>query len=161
MQRQEDAGVISATDIPVPPKYTTADFRKTAYWSHRGKLDVPKERFILYPDAGRETDPTPLLGWAGWDHAQQGVALATIYAMRESEGIEREKLVPIVAGIAELLPWVKQWHSGVDPNLGIDLHEYLTSQLQEKAQTVGVPVSELGQWRAPAPVRGRKTKAGQ
>lgn len=158
MQRDEDAGLISATDIPVPPKYTTADFRKTSYWSHRGKLDVPKERFILYPDAGRETDPTPLLGWAGWDHAQQGLALATIYAMRESEGVDREKLVPVVAGIAEVLPWVKQWHSGLDPNLGVDMHEYLNGQLQEKAQAIGIPVSELGQWRPPAPVRGRKKK---
>ncbi|WP_435173655.1 BREX-2 system adenine-specific DNA-methyltransferase PglX [Gordonia hongkongensis] len=158
MQRDEDAGLIAATDIPVPPKYTTADFRKTSYWSHRGKLDVPKERFILYPDAGRETDPTALLGWAGWDHAQQGLALATIYAMRESEGVDREKLVPVVAGIAEVLPWVKQWHSGLDPNLGVDLHEYLHGQLQEKAQAIGVPVSELGQWRPPAPVRGRKKK---
>ncbi|WP_055476849.1 BREX-2 system adenine-specific DNA-methyltransferase PglX [Gordonia sp. HS-NH1] len=158
MQRDEDAGLIAATDIPVPPKYTTADFRKTSYWSHRGKLDVPKERFVLYPDAGRETDPTPLLGWAGWDHAQQGLALATIYAMRESEGVDREKLVPVVAGIAEVLPWVKQWHSGLDPNLGVDMHEYLRGQLQEKAQAIGIPVSELGQWRPPAPVRGRKKR---
>lgn len=158
LQRDEDAGLIAATDIPVPPKYTSADFRKPAYWSHRGKLDVPKERFILYPDAGRETDPTPLLGWAGWNHAQQGLALATIYALRESEGVDRERLVPVIAGIAEVLPWVKQWHSGVDPNLGVDLYEYLNGQLLEKAQHVGVPVSELGQWRPPAPVRGRKTK---
>ncbi|NDK90271.1 BREX-2 system adenine-specific DNA-methyltransferase PglX [Gordonia desulfuricans] len=160
MQRDEDAGLIAATDIPVPPKYTTADFRKTSYWSHRGKLDVPKERFILYPDAGRETDPTPLLGWAGWDHAQQGLALATIYAMRESEGVESATLVPVVAGIAEVLPWVKQWHSGADPNLGVDLYEYLNGQLQEKSQQVGVPVSELAQWRPAAPTRGRKKKAG-
>ena len=39
----------------MPPKYTSADFARAEYWSHRGKLDVPKERFILYPDAGRET----------------------------------------------------------------------------------------------------------
>ncbi|WP_168702341.1 BREX-2 system adenine-specific DNA-methyltransferase PglX [Gordonia paraffinivorans] len=160
MQRDEDAGLISASDIPVPPKYTTADFRKTSYWAHRGKLDVPKERFILYPDAGRETDPTPLLGWAGWDHAQQGLALATIFAMRESEGMDSAKLVPIVAGIAEVLPWVKQWHSGIDPNLGVDLYDYLNSQLQEKSQQVGVPVSELGLWRPAASTRGRKKKAG-
>lgn len=158
LQRDEDAGLIKATDIPVPPKYTSADFRKPAYWSHRGKLDVPKERFILYPEAGRATDPTPLLGWSGWNHAQQGLALATIYALRESEGVDREQLVPVVAGIAEVLPWVKQWHSGVDPNLGVDLYEYLHGQLMEKAPQVGVPVSELGQWRPPAPVRGRKPK---
>ena len=33
-------------DIPVPPKYASADFRSSTFWSLRGKLDVPKERFI-------------------------------------------------------------------------------------------------------------------
>ncbi|MHD0278626.1 BREX-2 system adenine-specific DNA-methyltransferase PglX [Rhodococcus aetherivorans] len=164
LQRDEDAGLIKATDIPVPPKYTSADFLKSSYWSHRGKLDVPKERFIAYPDAGRDTDPTPLLGWAGWNHAQQGLALATIYAMRESEGTALTALVPLVAGIAEVLPWVKQWHSGVDPNLGLDLAEYLSNQLAEKSAAVGVPVQDLPAWRPEKKTRGRKAatrKAGQ
>ncbi|MFZ2526308.1 MAG: BREX-2 system adenine-specific DNA-methyltransferase PglX [Rhodococcus sp. (in: high G+C Gram-positive bacteria)] len=158
LQRDEDAGLIKATDIPVPPKYTSADFLKSSFWSHRGKLDVPKERFISYPGAGRATDPTPLLGWSGWNHAQQGIALATIYAYRESEGIELSELVPVVAGIAEVLPWVKQWHSGVDPTFGIDLADYLSGQLNEKSAAVGVPVPDLGQWRPPKTTRGRKTK---
>lgn len=157
LQRDEDAGLIKATDIPVPPKYTTADFRKTSYWSHRGKLDVPKERFILYPDVGRATDPTPLLGWAGWNHAHQGLALATIYALRESEGTSLEDLVPVVAGIGEALPWVKQWHSGADPELGVDLAEYLSAQLNEKAASVGIPVAELKNWRPANSTRGRKS----
>ncbi|WP_030521126.1 BREX-2 system adenine-specific DNA-methyltransferase PglX [Nocardia rhamnosiphila] len=161
MQRDEDAGLIKATDIPVPPKYTSADFLKTSYWSHRGKLDVPKERFIAYPDAGRDTDPTPLLGWAGWNHAQQGLALATIYAWRESEGMPLASLVPVVAGIAEVLPWVKQWHSGVDPNLGVDLAEYLSAQLAEKAAAVGAPVQDLAAWRPEKKTRGRKATAGK
>ncbi|KXF57186.1 DNA methylase [Rhodococcus sp. SC4] len=155
MQRDDDKGLVKATDIPVPPKYTNADFLKTSYWSHRGKLDVPKERFIVYPGAGRATDPTPLLGWAGWNHAQQGLALATIYAYRESEGTPLTELVPVVAGIAEILPWVKQWHSGVDPNLGVDLAEYLTGQLAEKSAAVGVPVDDLSKWRQAKTTRGR------
>lgn len=159
LQRDEDAGLIKATDIPVPPKYTSADFLKSSYWSHRGKLDVPKERFISYPGAGRATDPTPLLGWAGWNHAQQGLALATIYALREQEGTALPELVPVVAGIAEVLPWVKQWHSGIDPTFGIDLAEYLTGQLNEKATAIGVPVPDLGDWRPPKATRGRKAKA--
>ncbi|WP_446222577.1 BREX-2 system adenine-specific DNA-methyltransferase PglX [Nocardia sp. IBHARD005] len=159
MQRDEDASLIQATDIPVPPKYNSADFLKQSYWSHRGKLDVPKERFIVYPDAGRDTDPTPLLGWAGWDHAQQGLALATIYAARESEGMPLPSLVPILAGIAEVLPWVKQWHSGVDPNLGVDLAEYLSSQLAEKSAVVGVPVQDLAAWRPEKKARARTTVA--
>ena len=35
-----------ARSIPVPPKYTSADFLKSDYWRLRGKLDVPKERWI-------------------------------------------------------------------------------------------------------------------
>ncbi|WP_138997410.1 BREX-2 system adenine-specific DNA-methyltransferase PglX [Rhodococcus zopfii] len=158
LQRDEDAGLIKATDIPVPPKYTSADFLKSSFWSHRGKLDVPKERFISYPGAGRATDPTPLLGWAGWNHAQQGIALATIYAYRESEGIDLTELVPVVAGIAEVLPWVKQWHSGVDPTFGIDLADYLTGQLNEKSTAVGVPVPDLAAWRPMKVTRSRKPK---
>ena len=82
LQRREDEGE-QVGQIPVPPRYAPADFRKASYWQARGKLDVPKERFILYPDAGRETDPTPLLGWAGWDHAQQSLALSVIITDRE------------------------------------------------------------------------------
>ena len=73
LQRREDAG--EKVDIPVPPKYSTPDFRKVEYWKARGKLDVPKERFILYPDLHREGDSTPVLGWAGWDHKDQALAL--------------------------------------------------------------------------------------
>ena len=78
---------------------------------------MPKERFILYPGAGREGDSTPLLGWAGWDHAQQALALAAIIQEREQEGWDDERLVPLVAGLAELQPWVEQWHSEVDPRV--------------------------------------------
>ncbi|MDN5916637.1 MAG: BREX-2 system adenine-specific DNA-methyltransferase PglX, partial [Pseudonocardia sp.] len=59
LQRREDAGETFAEPIPVPPRYTSADFRKNHYWQARGKLDVPKERFVAYPDASRDTDPTP------------------------------------------------------------------------------------------------------
>lgn len=64
MQREEDR-TGTRLDIPVPPKYSSGDVRKTSYWSHRGKLDVPKERFTSYPSAGADADPSMLLGWAG------------------------------------------------------------------------------------------------
>jgi hypothetical protein len=78
------------------------DFRGSLhYWAARGKMDVPKERFIFYPNAGRETDPTMVLGWAGWDHAQQSLALSIIIGDRQKEGWADERLVPLVAGLAE------------------------------------------------------------
>ena len=85
LQRQEDA-TGKRLNIPVPPKYTSADFRKSSYWSHRGKLDVPKERFISYPQASPDGDGSLLLGWAGWDHRQQAHALMTIIEDRTVTG---------------------------------------------------------------------------
>jgi hypothetical protein len=157
-QRREDDGESVGT-ISVPPKYAPADSRKQSWWQHRGKLDVPRERFILYPDASRETDSTQLLGWAGWDHAQQALALAAVIGERESEGWDDERLVPLVAGLAELQPWVRQWHDEIDPTYQLNLADYLEEQLRGRAHQVGMTLNQLRAW-APQPVRrGRKPKA--
>jgi hypothetical protein len=46
----------------VPPKFETKDFLETTFWWLRGKLDVPKERFIVYPHCNRDADRTPVIG---------------------------------------------------------------------------------------------------
>ena len=155
LQRREDAGE-KVGPIPVPPNYTMADFRKASWWQARGKLDVPKERFILYPDAGRETDPTPLLGWAGWDHAQQSLALSLVIGAREADGWDDDRLVPLVAGLAELQPWVEQWHADVDPTYGVSLAAFCREQLAARATQVGKSLEELVAWRPAASTRGRR-----
>jgi hypothetical protein len=157
LQRREDDGE-KVGPIAVPPKYTSADFRKNSYWQARGKLDVPKERFILYPDAGRETDPTPLLGWAGWDHAQQSLALSLIIGEREKDGWADDRLGPLVAGLAELQPWVEQWHSEVDPNYGVSLAAFCQEQLTARAAQVGKTLDELAAWRPAPATRGRRAR---
>ncbi len=160
LQRREDAGEKVGT-IAVPPKYTSADFRKNSYWQARGKLDVPKERFILYPDEGRETDPTPLLGWAGWEHTEQALALSLVIGDREKDGWEDERLIPLVAGLAELQPWVEQWHDEVDPNYGVSLAAFCREQLASRAAQVGKTLQELAEWR-PAPARrGRRARSSE
>lgn len=160
LQRREDAGE-KVGPIAVPPKYASADFRKNSYWQARGKLDVPKERFILYPDAGRETDPTPLLGWAGWDHAQQSLALSLIIGDREKDGWGDDRLEPLVAGLAELQPWVDQWHSEVDPNYGVSLAAFCREQLTARAAQVGKTLDELAAWRPAPATRGRRARKAE
>ena len=157
LQRREDRGEQVGT-IPEPPDYSPADFQKQPYWQARGKLDVPKEQFVLYPDANRQGDPTMLLGWAGWDHAEQSLALSRIIGEREQEGWDDERLVPLVAGLAELQPWVEQWHSDVDERYGVSLAAFCREQLDQRAAQVGKTPAELAAWR-PAP-SGRGRKAG-
>jgi len=157
LQRREDCGEKVGT-IPVPPKYTSAHFRKQPYWHARGKLDVPKERFILYPDARRGTDPTPLLGWAGWDHAQQSLALSIIITEREKDGWDDRRLIPLIAGLAELQPWVDQWHAEVDPAYGLSLAAFCREQLTAWAAQVGKTPAELAAWRPDPPARGRRPR---
>lgn len=114
LQRREDAG--EQVEIEVPPKYTSTDFARPSYWRARGKLDVPKERFISYPQAGRDSDGSELLGWAGWDHLAQARALATVYLDRKTqEAWPAYRLLPLLAGLVEIEPWLHQWHSGEHP----------------------------------------------
>lgn len=157
-QRAEDRGEITTAQVPVPPKYTSADFRKTSYWQARGKLDVPKERFVSYPGASGPDDPTAMLGWAGWDHAEQGIALVSLYDDRKDD-TDPAQLVPLVAGLAELMPWIRQWHSGMDAHSGIDWADYLAGQLTSLAERTGVAIADLSDWRPAPATRGRRRVA--
>lgn len=117
-QRVEDAGG-SRTLCDPPSKYDAKDFRDSNSFRLRGKLDVPKERFISYPGCESDEDKEPVYGWAGWDHLQRAVALAGLYQDRKQrEGWNKDRLKPMLAGLLELLPWLKQWHNEPNADLG-------------------------------------------
>ncbi|GGF99364.1 DNA methylase [Rhodococcoides trifolii] len=158
LQRREDAGEHLDTPIPVPPKYKPTDFRKTSYWSHRGKLDVPKERVISYPDASRGTDPTLLLGWAGWDHGDQALALATLTTERTDDGWTADQLIPLIAGLHELAPWCRQWHNTIDPDYGQSLADTIDEELHTHLTTHHLTTTDLTTWQPTPTTRGRRTK---
>ncbi|MBY6363250.1 BREX-2 system adenine-specific DNA-methyltransferase PglX [Rhodococcoides corynebacterioides] len=158
LQRREDAGEHLDDPIPLPPKYKPTDFRKTSYWSHRGKLDVPKERFISYLDAGRDTDHTLLLGWAGWDHGDQALALATLVTERTDDGWGTEKLIPLIAGLHELQPWVRQWHNDVDPDYGQSLADTIDEELHTHLTAHHLTPHDLTSYQPAPPTRGRRTQ---
>jgi hypothetical protein len=106
-------------DIQVPPKYAGKDFKKATYWKLRGKLDVPKERWVLYPGAEGGIDSSPVIAWAGWDHAQQAQALTGFYQQAtDNWGWEPSKLARLLAALKDLLPWLHQWHNALDLEFG-------------------------------------------
>lgn len=154
LQRAEDRGE-PVGEIPTPPKYKKEDMR-AGVWTHRGKLDVPKERFVLAPGAERATDPSALIGWAGWNHRDLAVALATHVAeLRESEAAGADRLTPLLAGILEQLPWIAQWHPEPDPTYG-PMADFFRGFLDNELALLGLSDDDLRAWRPAPTTRGRK-----
>jgi len=159
LQRAEDkAG--AWRDIPAPPAYRSTDFAKNSYWRHRGKLDVPKERFISYPLASPDNDGSLLLGWAGWNQLEQSLVLITLIEERSNaDGWGSERIAPLLAGLAEAMPWVRQWHSDVDPTYGTSPADACESYLTALQEKYGLSDNDIRAWRAPPVRRGRPPKA--
>jgi len=153
LQRREDAGedlASSVGKIPVPPKYQSKDFLKSDFWRLRGGLDVPKERWISYPGCERGADGSLVIAWAGWDHLQQATALATCFIDRkEREGWPRERLQPLLAGLLELVPWLKQWHNDMHPDFGARMGDYYASFVSEEARALQFTLDDLRAWKPP------------
>lgn len=164
LQRLEDEGKLKPelarlrlTGIPMPDKYGKNDFQRH-YWGLRGKLDVPKERFITISGGNTDEDTTPMVGWAGWDHLQVAQALSGLYQRRKTEdGWQKDRLVPLLAGIAERVPWLLQWHN--EPSVafgGMKLGEFFRDFVVGEAHTLGIavdftkPTDDLRTWTPPA-----------
>lgn len=159
-QRREDAGG-NPSASEVPPKYLPADFVDAKYFRLRGKLDVPKERFISYPGCESDEDGEPVYGWAGWDHLQRAQALASLYLKRkDGEGWGKERLTPMLAGLLELLPWLEQWHNEPNDEFGGErMGNYFASFLDGECRQHGLTRDDLRAWRPAAKTRGKAKKA--
>ncbi|MFG3322361.1 BREX-2 system adenine-specific DNA-methyltransferase PglX [Streptomyces sp. NPDC048171] len=160
LQRKEDAALDEPAkrkirdSIPVPPKYTSADFLRASYWKARGKLDVPKERFISY---GQTNAATPeLYGWAGWDHKEQAQALATYFTNTALSTVE---ITPFLAGLLELQPWLYQWHNEFDMLYSGSPADFFAGYRQQKQGEHGITDDDLRGWSPPAATRGRRAAA--
>jgi hypothetical protein len=161
MQRRDDSGE-GVGKIPVPPKYQTKDFLRVDFWRLRGGLDLDEERWISYPGCERGADGSLPIAWAGWDHLQQAMALASYFIdMKEREGWSRERLQPLLAGLLELVPWLKQWHNEMNPDFGARMGDYYESFVSDEARALQFTLDDLRAWKPPvtAAKRGRKKAA--
>ena len=150
----EAAAALKASEngaVPVPPRYTSADFRKGTWWRLRGKLDVPKERFFSLPFCEREADPSLVVGWAGWNALEQSRAVAAYFTqMREQEGWTAERLTPLLAALLELLPWVRQYHNAPDPEFDTGMGDYFEGFIDEEARALLLTRDAVRAWTPPA-----------
>ncbi|MBN8207046.1 BREX-2 system adenine-specific DNA-methyltransferase PglX [Microbacterium esteraromaticum] len=153
-QRAEDRG--ERVDVDVPPKYKPTDFLKNTYWSARGKLDVPKERFVSFPGAQLPDDSTDVYGWAGWDHAERGQAIARLANDLMRAGADDQQLIPLIGALLELQPWLDQWHEEVDARAGVSPASAISGATSALLQRLGIGADTVNAWRPAPATRGRK-----
>ncbi|MEU3179469.1 BREX-2 system adenine-specific DNA-methyltransferase PglX [Streptomyces albidoflavus] len=162
LQREEDAAPDEPAKrkvrerTPVPPKYTSAppDFLRPSYWKARGKLDVPKERFVSYGTVNAQSPE--LYGWAGWDHLEQALALASYI---QTAGLGNEEIVPFLAGLLELQPWLDQWYGEYDAEFGASPAAEILAFRQQKQGELGLSDDTLRAWRPAPATRAKKAAA--
>ena len=143
--------------IPVPPKYTNTDFQKPHYWKLRGKLDVPKERWVSFPHCNAE-DGTMSIAWAGYNHLQLAQAISAYFVEVQERlgGREDPRLPPLLANLLQLLPWLKQWHNDLDPVYNLSMGDYFEAFIQDEARQIDKTLDEVRSWQPPTRTNRRR-----
>lgn len=140
--------------IPVPPKYNSSDFISTGnarYWELRGKLDVPKERWISFPHC-EGSDGSLTIAWAGYNHLQLAKSISAFYmdVLERLGGSEDPRLVPLLGCLIELKPWLRQWHHGIDPEFSQRMDEVFEGFVTEQLKNLGLTEAQVRAWEPPA-----------
>ena len=149
-------------DIPVPPKYRSADFLSQDFWRLHSSLDVPKERFVSFPGCSPDADGSLVVTWAGYDHLARATAVGTFYQARKDEqGWPAERLTPLLAGLRELLPRLVQWHNDYNSAIGGGMGDYFADLVRDEARALGLTEAALAAWKPPAkPRKARGPRKG-
>jgi hypothetical protein len=130
-------------EVPAPPKYSGADFLKSSFWRLRGKLDVPKERWISFPGAERAVDQSLVIAWAGWNQLQQAQAIAAHYERLRNEGAPESQLIRLLATLHQLVPWLLQWHNELDPEFQLKMGDYYRTFVDDESRRLHLTTDDL------------------
>ena len=129
--------------IPLPPKFDKHDFVKGEIFSIRGKLNVPRERFILFAEL------TPIrYGWNGWRNVERALAQVRAYQLAEKDPldplppptIEVPRRCGVAFGLWESLADVRRWST-------FEEFVEVESLAVEACQQQSCPCSVLGAWK--------------
>ncbi|MBK9649106.1 MAG: hypothetical protein IPO67_28835 [Deltaproteobacteria bacterium] len=147
-QRREDAG--EAVTPKVPPHYSPGDFLKPEVFRLRGKLNVPKERFITFTEV--PGDGPTLYGWAGWTPTARLKALLALDERLEDAGHPLNDRVGLLDAAWRLLPDVAREDAAAAARLKAELSALVGAQ--------GLAPELLAAWQAnhPPPGTGRGKK---
>ncbi len=152
---------VNPLDLKAPEKFTANDYQKSNYKRLRGSLGRPFERWISFPHCETESDPSLVVGWAGWNHLQQATAIVAYYDARKREGWDAKRLTPLLAALDQLIPWIHQWHPEVDPEFGETAGQSFQTMLEADAHELGLTLDEIRAWEPPKKTKTRRKKTAK
>ena len=160
-QRREDREGFTdngSPSMPDPPRFTSVDFLRPSYWRHRGKFDIPNERFISFASSASLLSPTTPIGWAGWSADERAsVVLGLLEGDSHAHGQRPESALPLLTALADLLPRVtapdEEFSTGPTPKGGTVEDAYNAHVVR-----LGLSTEDVNSWRPHAPRRGRPRK---
>ena len=97
--------------------------------------------------SARETIPSSSHGPDGITFSKPKRSPNTTSTPRTTKAGSPTRLKPLLAGLADLIPWLKQWHNIPDPNLGMGLGDYFAGFLDEQCRTLSLTVEEVNKAR--------------
>ncbi|MFH8467586.1 BREX-2 system adenine-specific DNA-methyltransferase PglX [Streptomyces sp. NPDC017991] len=164
-QRREDQQGL-ADDVyhstPAPPRFTAVDFMKPSYWRHRGKFDIPDERFVSLASSASPLSPTTPIGWAGWSADERAAVVCRLLeADSHAHAHHPESAVPLLRAFAELLPWTAAVTPDTAPSPPLEDSESLRHTYAQHLTRLGLSAEDVDTWRPPAPKRGRPRRGAQ
>jgi hypothetical protein len=142
LQDREDAG--ESVKIEPPPEFDAKDFKHADHFRIRGRLNVPRERFILFADL----KPTQY-GWNGWRDLNRALAQEQAYSQVEQDphdplpaptSSDPRRCGPTL-GLWEALPDVKRWGRAED-------HGELLALAQSACGQKQCPCDVVEAWQA-------------
>jgi hypothetical protein len=138
--------------ITPAPKYKGTDFAGPGgvYYSLRGPLDVPRERFVVTPGIELEDDGGLTFGWAGWNAAQRTGAWVDLFNTQRERNASPAVLKLLLAHVLHELPWVAQWH-GTPDEFGDTAASQYDAWLMQQCDSLGVTRAELETLRLSVP----------
>jgi len=86
--------------------FKQADFTSATYWKIRGKLNIPRERYIKYQEMGTAGNGA-YYGWAGWGPVDRAKALAYLLQQAMSRGLT-DAVPRLRESLSDLLPELKE-----------------------------------------------------
>jgi hypothetical protein len=144
--RKMNGGLFPATEL------TSGDFNDPVAWKLRGKLNIPRERFIAYREfdhrwryAGFPESGGPWFGWAGWRPVQRAEALASLLERANRAGWEinyrqcglRASLRDLLTELKDLPEAERSEFEAISVACGIGLDSHCYCEAYQAACTQG------------------------